>query len=103
MQKFHLIVIVIWLLGLTGCGPHYVTKEWAAIGGSQADATIQLAYDHFLYERPMVLEQQALDLAKKHCNSWGYTDAEAFGGATENFVQATGKMRVTKVYKCLGR
>ena len=86
-----------------------VSKNWAATGGSRSDATVRMSYEHSLYEIPEVNEQEALNLARARCKSWGYQDAEAFGGVMK--ICNGGRdgwgncmnWLVTKEYQCLGR
>ena len=85
-------------------------KNWAATGGSRADATVDMSYEYIVEkEKPVLQEQEALDLAIKRCQSWGYADAEAFGGVKYNdYIEQTmwGKVtrrHVTKTFQCLGQ
>jgi len=88
---------------LVGCA---VKKDWQAINGSRADATIELSYDYGLYEIPQISEQQAIELATRKCNTWGYTGgAQAFGGErrTCDYRDRSGSCQhfiVTKEYQC---
>jgi len=109
MRRCHFILVLIGFIGLTGCVSK-VHKDWVALGGS--GTTVKLAYEHWASEVPTTYEPQARDLAKKYCNSWGYTDAEAFGGEVSDCIRyAQGLLgqgpcqayRVTKEYNCVGR
>jgi len=95
---------------LAGCGAPSVKKDWNVTGGSRSDAVVKLSYTYNPYEHPWASEEQALELAKKACTSWGYAKAEAFGGDTRQCEQYAGglfgsgpcvSMRVAKEYQCL--
>ena len=114
MRRVFLVLVLSCLIGPAGCGSHKVHKDWVALGGS--GATVKLAYEYHHSEIPTTYEPQAANLAKKYCNGWGYTDAEAFGGVTSDCIArdpgllGTGALgvgcvqyRVTKEYNCVGR
>lgn len=89
---------------LSGCA---TTKNWSATGGSRADATVRLSYTYGEFEQPQVSEQQAQSLASSRCATWGYTGAEAFGGAEQKCISSGGmsgctQTQVTKEYQCTG-
>lgn len=92
-------------LALTGCA---VQKDWSATGGSRSDGVVRLSYEVAEMEKAIVDEKQAVAIATRRCSAWGYTGAEAFGGATSQCVQAgqlssCGNKRVTKEYQCTGQ
>ena len=63
----------------TGCATK-VHKEWLAIGGSKADATVRLAVVwNPQIAIPEYSELQASELAAQKCQTWGYAGAEPFG------------------------
>jgi hypothetical protein len=109
---FLLLVLVVVAIG---CAQRVaVQKNWVPIDGSRADATLRLSYTYDpRTEMPSVSEQQAQEAAKARCNSWGYTEAEAFGGIMRNcnspfYNPWSGRMDcaemiVTKTYQCIGR
>jgi hypothetical protein len=89
---------------LVGCA---TTKVLTPIGGSRSDGIVRLAYDVSMFEKPQVDFEAGRQTAKARCASWGYTDAEQFGGYTQqchayngygNCVQAT----ITYEYQCTG-
>lgn len=98
---------LIALLAVTlfsGCA---VKKDFYATGGSRADGTVDMAYDFRQFEKPVVNQQQAQSIAKAKCAVWGYGDAEAFGGMTQNCQQRDGwgtctAGQITIKYQCLG-
>ena len=82
-----------------------VQKNWIATGGSKADGTIKLSYEHSRFEKPQLSEQQALSQAKRRCNAWGYSQAEAFGGTisqcNSGSISSCKNWFVTKEYQCM--
>lgn len=103
-MKLYAIVGISALL-LVGCA---TTKDWSATGGSRADGTVRLSYEFGPFEKPELNEQQAVTLAAQRCKTWGYTGAEAFGGATSVCNLPSGgfggcsRWLVTKEYQCTG-
>lgn len=92
------------ILGLAGCA---TPIDWAATGGSRADGTVKLSYEHSDFQTPQLSESQAVSLASRRCQTWGYTGAEAFGGVTRQCAQGGGfgacaRWMVTKEYQCTG-
>jgi len=85
MRNGLLILILTMALGLSGCAKITAKQvDWVPVSGSRSDAIVKLSYAYNpLVEVPIVNEEQGIELAKKRCNSWGYTDVEAFGGTAE--------------------
>ena len=111
MKTKLLLLLCVALVTLGGCAKP-VPKDWTPTSGSRADATVKMSYWYDpTSEIPQTNEQQALELAKKRCASWGYSDVEAFGGVMESCTQWVAgfggpmciKMVVTKEYQCIGR
>lgn len=88
---------------LTGCA---VQSTLVPTGGSRADGTIKLSYDHGVFQVPKVDNAQGLTSAKDRCAAWGYSGAEPFGGATKTCVSGSfgscDVYRVTVEYQCTG-
>lgn len=79
-----LILLLALAVGLAGCAKKTVTKDWAALGGSRADAVVKLAYSYNpASEIPQVSQSQAQELAERKCAVWGYSGAEPFGTVFE--------------------
>ena len=105
------IVLVLCVIFLSGC----VTQQkvsWNAVGGSRADATVEMAYNYSpLTTKPIVDRPEADRIARGRCEAWGYTSAEPFGIETSRCQHyASGllsggchDMWVTLQYQCLGR
>jgi len=76
------------------------------IGGSRADGVVRLAFTYGMFENPRVDQAAALASARQRCQSWGYTDAEPFGGAVTQCQQMSGygcaQTMVTVEYQCTG-
>ncbi len=102
-MKGKFVILAIVTFGIVGCA---TTKNYSATGGSRSDGTIKLSYEHGMFERPEVNEQEGIEMAKKRCASWGYKNAEAFGGINRvcNAPSSSGCVQylVTKEYQCLG-
>lgn len=104
------LLLALSLLIAAGCAKQ-VPKNWAATGGSRSDATVTLSYQYVpISEIPVINDAEGLQTAIKRCQSWGYRDAEPFGGVTTSS-QAhrdpvwgdTTLTTVSKTYQCLGQ
>jgi hypothetical protein len=95
-------IFLICTLALTGCATP-VTLQ--AISGSKSDATVKLAYQYGLFEKPIVNWDLAATTAKQRCSAWGYKNAEKFGGSEEHCLSYNGygdciNMQVNVTYQC---
>jgi hypothetical protein len=102
------LVLAVFTVLLGACFPIMPQqKHWAATGGSRSDAVVRMSYEYASYEIPDVNPQEALELASQRCRSWGYSEAEAFGGETRQCNQYSGSgcanWLVTKEFQCIGR
>lgn len=98
------LLVLIAAITITGCA---TKKDFYAMGGSRADGTVDMAYDFRQFESPVVNPAQAQSIAKSKCRVWGYSDAEAFGGMTQNCHQRDGfgtcvAGQVVHTYQCIG-
>lgn len=98
------LLALIAAITITGCA---TKKDFYAMGGSRADGTVDMAYDFRQFESPVVNPAQAQSIAKSKCRVWGYSDAEAFGGMTQNCHQRDGfgtcvAGQVVHTYQCIG-
>lgn len=103
MKKI-LLAGVIGLL-MSGCASS-VHKDMHATGGSKSDGIIELSFEHTEFEKPILDEQKNYELAKKRCESWGYSKAEAFGGSKRQCQMLGGwsgcaSFLITKQYQCI--
>ena len=78
--------LILNIIFLQGCA---VQKELVATGGSRADGVVKLSYEYGLFEAPQLNAQQGVNAAKQRCSSWGYKNAEAFGGSTKSCIMPT--------------
>ncbi|MES2903137.1 MAG: YecR family lipoprotein [Pseudomonadota bacterium] len=91
-------------IALAGCA---TVSQMTATGGSRADGVVRLSYELGVFDKARIDESSALRSAQARCKTWGYKDAEAFGGITRQ-CQAPGGMYgcqrwlITKEYQCLG-
>ena len=102
-MKF-LCLAVVLAGSISGCA---VTKDWTATGGSRSDGVIRLSYEVGQFEKAELNEEQANALAKKRCETWGYTGSEAFGGITRRCNVPGGfggcaQWMITKEFQCTG-
>ncbi|KID56861.1 hypothetical protein JF50_13265 [Pseudoalteromonas luteoviolacea] len=99
--------LMVSLVALFATGCMSTQKDWSATGGSKSDGTVKLSYQYGLFESPTVNEEQAIRLASKRCQAWGYSSAEAFGGITKNCnspsANGCNSWLVTKEYQCTGQ
>ncbi len=98
-----------WLMAavavtLVGCA---TTKVLTPVGGSRSDGIVRLAYDVTMFQKPRVNFEEGRVTAQARCQSWGYTNAEQFGGHTSvcharngygNCMQET----ITYEFQCTG-
>ena len=115
MKRICLVVLIAMAMGLIGCvAKAPVFKDWAAVGGSRADATVRFSYSYNPREEiPETNDLQLQNLAQERCASWGYPDVEAFGGVetqcrSQFYNGWTGRMEcvdmlVSKTFQCVGR
>ena len=86
---------------IQGCA---VQKELVPTGGSRADGTVKLSYEYGMFEAPKLDAQQGLMAAQQRCSSWGYKNAEAFGGSTKACINSSNsgcnRWFVTIEYQC---
>lgn len=89
---------------LTACATPMIVPS--ATGGSKADGIIELSYEYNEYQKPVVDEQAALQIAQQRCNAWGYKKVNKFGGQKRQCVQrgtftTCGITQVTVQYQCI--
>jgi YecR-like lipoprotein len=103
MKKPVELVSILAATILVGCA---VAKEWSATGGSRSDGMVKLSYEIKEFEKPILDEQQGINLATQRCRAWGYSGAESFGGVTRQCNRDNGagcsQWLVTKEYQCTG-
>ena len=91
------------ILALAGCA---TVSQMTATGGSKADGIVRLSYEAGRFDKVRIDEADALRTAQARCRTWGYDDAEAFGGITRQCqamsMYGCGRWFVTKEYQCIG-
>lgn len=107
MKKLTCLLAVVACVLTIGCA-RKVYKNWAATGGSRADAVVRLSYQYTNLEIPQVNDAEAQKLAEKKCQSWGYSGAEAFGASIVHCLQIgyygdCMNSLVTKEFQCIGQ
>ena len=100
----HLLLFTAVICILLGCT---TVKTLQAIGGSRADAIVELAYQYGQFEIPQVQWEQGLVTATSRCRAWGFEKAEMFGGTTTNCQEYSSsgsceRWQVTVKYQCIG-
>jgi hypothetical protein len=92
---------VLVIIFIQGCA---VQKELVPTGGSRADGTVKLSYEYGMFEAPKLDAQQGMMAAQQRCSSWGYKNAEAFGGSTKSCINSSNngcnRWFVTIEYQC---
>lgn len=78
-----------------------------ATGGSRADATVDMSFEFGEFQRPVIDWDQVAADAAKRCASWGYSGAQAFGGANTRCAApgayaGCSRQIVTMTYQCTG-
>lgn len=78
--KVILSLLIICVSCFSGCTS---LQKWSLISGSRTDGVVQLSYKYGRFSYPAhVPDEEGLFIAKRRCISWGYNDAQEFGGTT---------------------
>jgi hypothetical protein len=77
LRAVTLIAVSILALDLWGCAS---TKQWSLSGGDRKSGVVRVSYEYPEFKQPSLNDAQALELAARRCNGWGYQDAEPIGG-----------------------
>jgi hypothetical protein len=76
------------------------------VSGNKAAGTVTESYEYSDLERPVVNWEKGQRAALEKCAAWGYTSAQAFGGAKTQCEAANAYgctlYRVTVEYQCTG-
>lgn len=96
--------VAYFLIGATFLAGCATVSQMAATGGSRADGIVKLSFEAGMFDKIAIDEASALDTARRRCSTWGYTDAEPFGGHVRQCQQSSGygcmRWFVTKEYQC---
>lgn len=102
VMRIFVAAIFLPVLAVAGCA---TVSQMAATGGSRADGVVRLSFEAGLFDKIAIDETSALATARRRCSTWGYSDAEPFGGVTRqcNAMSTYGCTRwfITKEYQCL--
>jgi hypothetical protein len=95
------LLLAATVIAVAGCA---TVSQMTATGGSRADGIVRLSYEVGMFDKVQIDEMSSLNTARRRCGTWGYNDAEAFGGVTRQ-CQSYGSMGcmrwfVTKEYQC---
>jgi hypothetical protein len=104
MKKIIVVSALFASLCLSGCAVNK-NLDWSASDGSRADGTVKLSYEFNGFEKPVLNEDQGIELATQRCKSWGYMgSAKAFDVAhrqcTSTNLGTCFNWTVTKDYQC---
>lgn len=99
-------IILMMSLGLILSGCATVDKTMTPISGSKSDGTVKMGYTYGEFQKVNVNMPETLREAKRKCRSWGYREAEAFGGAITTCNVSGGfggcsSWQVTAEFQCL--
>ena len=79
-------------------------SQMTPTGGSRSDGIVKLSFEYGMFDKVQLDQVTALASARKRCNTWGYGDAEPFGGMTRQcqMYGSMGCMRwfATVEYQC---
>lgn len=64
---------------LAGCA---TVSQMVPTGGSRADGIVKLSFEYGMFDKVQLDQASAQVAARKRCATWGYGDAEPFGGMT---------------------
>jgi hypothetical protein len=103
-SMLRLIVFSAILVLVAGCA---TVETPVAVGGNRAGGTVDMSFEYGMFEAPKVDWDAAKVSATERCQVWGYSGAEAFGGANSQCVATNGygnclRERVTMTYQCTG-
>jgi len=96
-------MVLVVFIGLVGCATQ---KELIPTGGSRSDGVVELSYEYGMFEKPEVDMDQGWAAATEACSAWGYSEARAFGGQTQECQAYNGygncvRALVTMKYQCI--
>ena len=106
MTKLKLVITIIVAATAAACVTA-TPKVLVPFGGSRADGTVELAFEFRASEVPVVDYAAGQVSATQRCQAWGYTNAEAFGGAQRQCMARYEELgcvafRTTVSYQCTG-
>jgi hypothetical protein len=78
-------VLILTGLLVAGCA---TVSQMVPTGGSRADGIVKLSFEYGMFDKVQIDQTTALVAARKRCATWGYGDAEPFGGMTRQCQQS---------------
>lgn len=88
-------------LFVAGCA---TVSQMVPTGGSRSDGIVKLSFEYGMFDKVQIDQASALVAARKRCATWGYGDAEPFGGMTRQcqYYESMGCTRwfATVEYQC---
>lgn len=94
-------VLILTGLFVAGCA---TVSQMTATSGSRADGIVKLSFEYGMFDKVQLDQASGLATARKRCATWGYGDAEPFGGMTRQcqFYGSLGCTRwfATVEYQC---
>ena len=85
-------------LALAGCASS-LPPGWGAVGGNRAGGTVIVGYDKGEFDQENTNLAAAAAVAKRRCQAWGYSDAEAFDQTTRTCVGGKGYLASCAVWQ----
>ena len=89
-MRYRYLLALRAVAGLGLCLGCSVPVTATSVGSSRADAIITMAYEYGPFENPQVNRAQMYEDARVRCQSWGYTEAQAFAGQTRECIWPDG-------------
>lgn len=75
-------------------------------GGSRSDGIVEMSFEYGAFDKVNIDQQSSLVQARARCQTWGYQDAEPFGGVVRQCQAAGGygcmRWFATVKYQCTG-
>lgn len=74
-------------------------------GGSRADGTVILSYEHGVFQNVELQANETTRIAANRCQAWGYNNASSFGGGIRTCTSQGNdgtcyRFRVDITYQC---
>lgn len=98
-------IAILAVLAVAACTE--TIKTPVAVGGSRADASVEMAYQQNTFEIVTPDWNAAGIAAARRCQAWGYSRADAFEGTRSSCTRYDGfggcaQMTHSRTYQCLG-
>ena len=81
-------------------------SQMTPTGGSRSDGVVEMSYEYGMFDKVKLDPTTAQTQAKARCQTWGYKDAEAFGGVVKQCQAMSGygcaRWFATMKFQCTG-